>query len=188
LSILGQTAPGNGIEIRSIANPTQNFDSTGSSRSMLVFEDSTHVVLRFLRLRCTMPTNTTITSERISGVTMWGSQHIVIDHVSIAHCQTVLFLANCRDLTVRHSLLAEPKTRLNSDNAYGIQLRDYSGTDVRRHSLAYNVLTHTKTVLSGESLTPAEIIGNIVYNWRNFGLQLYPSGDESSQRLKYVFV
>ena len=60
------------------------------------------------------------------------------------------------------------------------------GTDVRRHSLAYNVLTHTKTVLSGESLTPAEIIGNIVYNWRNFGLQLYPFGDESSQRLKYV--
>jgi hypothetical protein len=54
LTIAGQTAPGNGIDIRTETIPTaENFEDSGASNQVMIrFFDSTNVVLRFVRVRC----------------------------------------------------------------------------------------------------------------------------------------
>jgi pectate lyase len=99
LSILGQTAPGDGITL------TVKPDSQSFMRTPIILRNTHDVLLRFLRLRSQMPNSVV----NVDALTVENSRRIYVDHISGAWATDENFNAegNTTDLTVAYSVFAE---------------------------------------------------------------------------------
>ncbi|WP_416357615.1 pectate lyase family protein [Aureimonas phyllosphaerae] len=99
LSILGQTAPGEGITI------TTRPDAEGFRRTPLILRSTHDVLLRHLRLRPQFPN----TVKNVDALTVENSRRIYVDHVSgsWATDENINLEGATSDVTIAHSVFAE---------------------------------------------------------------------------------
>lgn len=99
LSILGQTAPGDGITL------TVEPESKSRYRTTLVVKNTHDVIVRNIRLRSQAPA----TVANVDAVTVEGSQRVYIDHVSgsWATDENISTHAQTSDLTIAYSIFGE---------------------------------------------------------------------------------
>jgi hypothetical protein len=112
LSILGQTAPGQGITI------TASPDSDSSLRTPLVIRNTHDVIVRHLRLRPQAPNSV----ANVDALTVEGSRRVYIDHVSGSWATDENFntYAQTSELTVAYSIFGEGLRRHSKCALLGI--------------------------------------------------------------------
>lgn len=164
VSILGQTAPGDGIEIR--ADPSAFTESS--------LRISTHnVVVRHLRLRPGPSTEPSCCRQALS---IGGGAHdVVVDHVSLGWTSDELLSSwyDAHDVTIQWSLFAH--ALVNSSHTDGPNGRAVAlGADIQDHSFHHNLLAHN--LLSNPELgstweTTFDLVNNVIYDYGDAGTQ-----------------
>jgi hypothetical protein len=168
LTIAGQTAPLPGIEFRTPFDPESNYADLGDA--VIVFYACESIVIRYVRVRCTMASTTTNTATQIIGVSLIGVQNVILDHMSIAYCSTNVRIYYVTNVTVQHSLLGNPRGRSSEDPLFGVSMyHDAASSDDTPITLSYNLFTHCRAVVDGSTRMPLELLANVVYNWKYFG-------------------
>lgn len=161
LTIAGQTAPGDGVCVRGAAVRVATHD----------------VVVRFLRVRvgdapdgpdAENRDGLAITSDRAP------PHHVVLDHCSVSWAidENIELWHPSHDLTISWCLISESLERAgHPKGAHGMGL--LVGDHARRVSVHHNLFAHhmdRSPLLKGD--TEAEVINNVIYNWRNHGTAL----------------
>ncbi|MEJ1157415.1 hypothetical protein [Prosthecomicrobium sp. N25] len=162
--IAGQTAPGQGIQLRlgaALATP-------------LIIKNSHDVVVRFLKLR---PGPGREPSNAISAILIEDSQTVIVDHCDIQFAVDQNFSvhferAAVRDITLQRSLVAYGLDKSNhlkgphskgSLTCSGIKSGPGCGlVTIRENLFAHNRDRNPET--HGSSLGPIEVINNILYD------------------------
>jgi len=150
ITIAGQTAPGDGICIRRGAIRVYTHD----------------VIIRGLRIRVGDESGGPPLDNR-DGLGIANSDtppyNIIIDHCSISWGldENVATWFNCHDITFQWCIVSEGI--LTDGESYGMLIGDYS----ENISVHHNLFAHNKDrspLLKNN--TTAEVINNVVYNWR----------------------
>jgi hypothetical protein len=138
---------------------------------MITFYNCRHLVLRYFRLRCTLPLATSTGESQIRGLYLAVVYNAIVDHVSIARCSTNFYVYDSRNVTVQHSLFGHPGARRDEDQSFGATLYHSSSTANYDTAITFNhnLFTHCRGVVDGNSRMPIEFLANVVYNWRYFG-------------------
>lgn len=161
LTLAGQSAPGDGICLRGAALRIATHD----------------VIVRYLRVRVGDDPNGPNPDNRDGiGISdpMSVPHHIVLDHCSVSWAidENVQLWYPCHDITIQWCLIAESLERsLHPKGAHGMGL--LVGDHARRISIHHNLLAHhmdRSPLLKGDTL--AEVVANVIYNWRNHGTAL----------------
>ena len=100
LTIAGQTAPSQGIQVRLASTVTKS----GPTLSVV---GADHIIVRHINFRPGMPTNGK--QQTVDAVTMFDVNHVILDHTSMmwaADENFDIFVAG-KNVTVQHSILAE---------------------------------------------------------------------------------
>ena len=161
--IAGQTAPGDGIQIRG-----KRSDLTFDYR----FGRANNIVVRYLRLRAEKEGEV----GRNDVVTIFGSNDIILDHVSMQWGNDAIMdiygrlnewnASDIYNVTIQRSIMAEGV----KPHSTGMLLGDYSAGghyptyDV---SLHHNVFAHNSHRNPRGGSTRTQIANNIVYNWKH---------------------
>lgn len=161
LTLAGQSAPGDGICLRGAALRIATHD----------------VIVRYLRVRVGDDPNGPNPDNR-DGIGISDPKsvphHIVLDHCSVSWAidENVQLWYPCHDITIQWCLIAESlEHSLHPKGAHGMGL--LVGDHARRISIHHNLLAHhmdRSPLLKGDTL--AEVVANVVYNWRNHGTAL----------------
>ncbi|MBX3739335.1 MAG: hypothetical protein KF715_21785 [Candidatus Didemnitutus sp.] len=175
VTIAGQTAPGDGICIRGGALRIRTHD----------------VVVRHLRFRVGDDLAGPDPDNR-DGIGIGNPRepvhHIVIDHCSISWAidENVSLWHPCHDITVQWCLIAESlEHSLHPKGAHGMGL--LVGDHAQRVSVHHNLFAHNQDrnpLLKGD--TSAEVVDNVVYNWRWFATGLTDLEGSGVQRADIV--
>lgn len=164
VTVLGQTAPGDGIELR--ADPDAFTESA--------LRVSTHdVVIRHIRSRPGPSTEPSCCRQALS---IGGGAHdVVIDHVSLGWSTDELLSSwyDARDVTIQWSVFAHAlvdANHIDGPNGRAIAL----GADIRNHSFHHNLIAHN--ILSNPELastwdTTFDLVNNVIYDYGQIGAQ-----------------
>lgn len=162
--IAGQTAPGDGIQIR--------LDGVGATP--LVIKNAHDVLVRFIKVR---PGPTDTPSPAVDSVTVENAQRIYLDHLSLSFATDETFNVHASkgetsDITLARSLLSysldrssHPKGR-HSKGAL-ICSYDKSASGCGRITLWRNVFAHHRDRnpdVKASATGPVEVVNNIFYN------------------------
>ncbi len=162
--IAGQTAPGQGIELR----------LGDSDRTPVVIKNTQNVVVRFLKIRPGLPNRP---SANVDAVTIENAEHIYLDHLSLMFASDEVLnihVANSRtaNITVANSIIAygldnagHPKGR----HSKGALVCSDEGVrkECGRISLWRNLFAHNRDRnpdIKATEVGPVEIVGNVFYN------------------------
>jgi pectate lyase len=195
ITIAGQSAPGDGIEIQN-----DRVGSRGSDSFASIVITTHDVVIRYVRVRPGMPdedptcaTNPTpapgtcVMPNDIDAITLEGdARNVVIDHVSASWATDELIGAgSARDLTVQWSLLAEGINHVHYSTETGYEGKGMllgntasalSDNPSVRVSIHHNLWAHNTirnpqltTTCKGfdEKECVTDVVNNVVYNWRH---------------------
>lgn len=162
--IAGQTAPGDGIQIR----------LDGSTHTPLVVKNAEDVVVRFLKSR---PGPSVEPSAWISAVTVENSRRVYLDHLSMAFASDQTFTVHASsdltaDITLANSLLAyslDHSTHPDGRHSKGALICsiDAPATGCGRITLWRNLFAHHRDRnpdVNGTDTGPIEIVNNVFYN------------------------
>ena len=157
VTVLGQTAPANGICLRGAGLRIATHD----------------VVIRHLRVR-PGDAKQGPRPENRDGIGIGNEQvaihDIVLDHCSVSWAidENVQLWYPCHDITIQWCLIAESLERsLHPKGRHGMGL--LVGDHAKRISVHHNLFAHNmdrNPLLKGD--TETEVVNNLVYNWRNF--------------------
>lgn len=174
-TIAGQTAPGDGICILGGALRIRTHD----------------VVVRHLRFRVGDDLAGPDPDNR-DGVGIGNPRepvhHVVLDHCSVSWAidENVSLWHLCHDITVQWCLIAEAlEHSLHPKGAHGMGL--LVGDHAQRVSVHHNLFAHNQDrnpLLKGD--TSAEVINNVIYNWRWFATGLTDREGSGPQRADIV--
>ena len=165
ITIAGQTAPGDGITIRS---------ASGDAGPPIALTDGVHdVVIRYIKLRYGKG------SKNADNLTVSDGSRVIIDHVSAqwASDENISVTPstsgwNVADVTIQRSIIAETL----EPHSTGTLITRYGNNDQKteRISVHHNLYAHNghrNPTISAhlEVTTPPEVqvINNLVYNWQN---------------------
>lgn len=164
LYVAGQTAPGDGIQIR-VEGPRQG---------PLILEDSHDVVLRFMSLR---PGPSSEPSPTVDALTIEDSERLYLGNLSMAFATDETFNIHVSggrsaDITLADSLLALSLDRTNHPDgrhSKGALICSTEGTgfECGRISLLRNLFAHHRDRnpdVKATSIGPVEVINNVFYN------------------------
>ena len=164
--IAGQTAPGQGIQLR-------NAEST---HAPLIVKDASDVVVRFMKLR---PGPSTRKSATIDALTMENAQRIYVGNLSLMFASDETFSVHvsrsvASDITLADSILAYSLDRSNHpdgrDSKGALICSDTgepSENECGRISLLRNLFAHHRDRnpdVKATSLGPVEVVNNIFYD------------------------
>jgi pectate lyase len=161
--LAGQTAPGDGVQLRLGHSP---------QRPLMVLAAS-DVVIRHLRLRPGPPHTP---SGSIDGIGIFDSHDVILDHLSVQYAtDELLDIGTLRgssfDITVQDSLLAWGLDRANHPkrrHSKGALICAMSSQgDCGRITLLRNLFAHNRDRnpdVKGTSIGPVEIVNNVFYD------------------------
>lgn len=164
LYVAGQTAPGDGIQVR-----------IGNSSHTPVILDGVHdVVLRYLKLR---PGPSVEPSANVDALTVEDSERIYLGNLSLAFATDETFnihvsSGRATDITLADSLLALSLDRANHPDgrhSKGALICSKEGIDYEcgRISVLRNLFAHHRDRnpdIKGTSVGPVEVVNNVFYN------------------------
>lgn len=168
LTVAGQTAPGDGMQLRNYG---------------IMISDGAHdIVLRYLRLRPGTSNPAGIGGNSIDALTLWGNNgshihHVVIDHVSMTWAvdENANNWGHVTDVTYQWCLLAEGATTSHPEGPHSMGL--LVGGDARNTvSIHHSVFAHNhdrNPLLRGHR---ADFRNNLVYNWGTGGSAQFAEG------------
>ncbi|ETW98278.1 MAG: hypothetical protein ETSY2_43055, partial [Candidatus Entotheonella gemina] len=168
LTVAGQTAPGDGIQVRNYG---------------LMMSDGAHdIVLRYLRLRPGTADPAKIGGAGIDALTLWGNDgsrvhHVVVDHLSMTWAidENANHWGWVTDVTYQWSLFAEGATTHHPEGPHSMGL--LVGGDARNTvSVHHSVFAHNHNrnpLLRGHR---ADFRNNLVYNWGTGGSAQFAEG------------
>ena len=166
LYIAGQTAPGDGIQLR-------NDDST---HAPLIIKDANDVVVRFLKLR---PGPSKRKSATIDALTVENAQRVYLGNLSLMFASDETFSVHvsrsrAQDITLADSILAYSLDRSNHPDgrhSKGALICSDEGepseNECGRISLLRNIFAHHRDRnpdIKATSLGPVEVVNNIFYD------------------------
>jgi pectate lyase len=175
LTLDAQGAPGDGICLRGAALRIRTHD----------------VVVRYLRCRVgDDPRGPPPENRDAIGV---GSDRSVVHHVVLDHCsvswaidENIQLWHPCHDITVQWCLIGEAlEHSLHPKGSHGMGL--LVGDHARRVSVHHNLFVHNQDrspLLKGD--TEAEVINNVVYNWRWYATGLTDLEGSGPQRADII--
>lgn len=176
ITIAGQTAPGQGIQLRVV--PTANFAAftVGTEDN-----STTDVIVRYLKVRPGPGRQDTVNGD---GIQILGGERIIIDHCSIAWATDEVFSAwyGPKNVTLQNSIIAEGL--YESVHKKGIHsMGSLIGNDARRFSI------HRNLMISNSQRNPLinakdglfEVTNNVIYNWRYFGAVFSSQGSRDEK-------
>jgi pectate lyase len=181
--LAGQTAPGDGVQLRLRRSPDRP----------LMVRAASDVVIRHLRLR---PGPSRENSSNVDAIGIFDSHDVILDHVSLQWAtDELLDIGTIRgsafNITVQDSLLAwgldfanHPKGK-HSKGAL-ICAMDGRG-ECGRISLVRNLFAHNRDRnpdVNGTSIGPVEIVNNVFYNPRSEFGEFYDH--EGDLRINYI--
>lgn len=181
--IAGQTAPGDGIQLRL---------GEADDRPMVVYGAS-DVVIRHLRLR---PGPSRQASGSVDAIGIFDSHDVILDHLSLQFATDELLdigplEASLHDVTVQDSILAWGLDFANhprGKHSKGALICAGSGrSECGRISLVRNLFAHNRDRnpdVNGTSIGPIEVINNVFYNPRSEFGEFYDW--EGNLRLNYI--
>ena len=152
VSILGQTAPGDGILLT--IKPQKDTEKL----TPLVVKNSGDVIVRHIRIR------PQITKTKLDGVTVENSTRVYLDHVSAAWAtdENVSTHANTTDLTVAYSIFGEGLDRHSKCALLGSDPRIPQNLSFWRNACVSNTDRNPDNNHYGGSCI--EIVNNVFYN------------------------
>ena len=165
ITIAGQTAPGDGITIRS---------ESGDYGPLIALTDGVHdVVIRYIKLRYGKG------SKNADNLTVRDACRVIIDHVSAqwASDENISVTPstagwNTADVTIQRSIIAqtlEPHSTGTLIARYGNNDQKTERISVHHNLYAHNDYRNPKISAHLEVTIPPEVqvINNLVYNWGN---------------------
>ena len=173
LTVAGQTAPGEGVQIRGAQIKIATHD----------------VLIRYLKMRTGDLRTASDPADRDSLAVNHATEayRIVIDHSTLIwgpDIGGISFLNGVRDATVSNSILGEGLYISNHPEAIALETGHSMGATVTqlnptshhtRITLHHNLLTTSSDrnprVIGGENI---DIVNNVIYNWRNSASQGNP--------------
>lgn len=173
LTVAGQTAPGEGVQIRGAQIKVATHD----------------VLIRYLKMRTGDMRNSSNLADRDS-ITLnhdTNAYNIVVDHSTLIwgpDIGGISFLNGARDITVSNSILGEglyvsnhPEgTLAQTGHSLSLNISQLSSNyHPTRITIHHNLLTTSSDrnprVIGGENI---DIVNNVIYNWRNSASQGNP--------------
>ncbi len=162
--IAGQTAPGQGVQLR-----------LGQAwRSPLMVIGSHDVLIRFLKLR---PGPGARPGPSVSGILVEGSRDVYLDRLSIAFATDQNLSVHAaaepaRDITIARSIAAWGLERSNHPKGAHskgalICSSEFAGGECGRVSMLFNLFANNRDrnpEIKATVLGPVEILGNVMYN------------------------
>lgn len=171
--IAGQTAPGQGIQLR----------LRDGFRSPVLIKNSNDVVIRFLKVR---PGAAERQTPSVDAITIENSKRVYIDHLSLMFATDELLNVHVSggvsgDITVANSILAfglEDANHPNGRHSKGALICSHEGNENQcgRITLARNLFAHNRDRnpdLKGTDLGPIELINNVFYNFGSQNGEFY---------------
>ena len=153
VTIAGQSAPGAGITIKGLIAT----DHVPLDRKI---ED---VVIRFLRLR---PDPNTELNQSGDGIRITYASRVVLDHLSIAwSSDETIDVFTSSDVTVQWCTVDEGDTTGHEEGVHNYGL--IQGPDGHRISIHHNLFAHHKRRNPAVANGPADVVNNVVYNFRD---------------------
>lgn len=179
LTILGQTAPGDGIAIKD---------------APVIFNQSSNVIMRYMRFRMGTE-NANSDSDTLSAR---RGENLIFDHCSMSWSvdECASFYQN-RNFTLQWCIITEPLNRSIHDEGDGIQSHGYCGiwggiNASFHHNLLANAKgrfprigsSETTSIVDGTEDTDSliDIRNNVFYNWKETGAY----GGENGTRVNLV--
>ncbi len=164
LYVAGQTAPGDGVQIRNAA----------STHTPLILKNVTDVVVRFLKIR---PGPSKTPSPTVDAVTVENARRIYLGNLSMGFATDETFNihvsnATAADITLADSLLAlslDRSTHPKGKHSKGALICSDEGSDnaCGRITLLRNLFAHHRDRnpdIKATSIGPVEVINNVFYN------------------------
>lgn len=171
--IAGQTAPGQGIQLR----------LRNGFRSPILLKDTNDVVLRFLKVR---PGPGVRPTPSVDAITIENSSRIYVDHVSLMFATDELLNVHVSggvsaDITVANSILAYGLEKANHPQGRHskgalICSHEKGGNQCGRITIARNLFANNRDRnpdLKATELGPIEVINNIFYNFGSQNGEFY---------------
>lgn len=158
LTIAGQTAPGDGIQIKDFG-----FTMSGIN----------DVVIRYLKLRTGMARMTRANYSMHDSLTISDSKNVIVDHSSIywGPDETVCVWQASTGITIQNSIIAEGSEGMDSEGRYNTSMGlltggQPGGIDKITFSLHKNLIAHNnhRSPILGSGYT-LDMRNNVVYNW-----------------------
>lgn len=176
LTIAGQTAPGQGIQLK--VAPTANFAAftVGTSDNT-----TTDVIVRYLKVRPGPGKQDSVNGD---GIQILGGENIIIDHCSIAWATDEVFSTwyGPKNVTLQNSIIAEGL--YESVHQKGIHsMGNLIGDDSDRISIHRNLMISNaqRNPLINAKKGLFEVTNNLIYNWRYFGAVFSSQGENDDQ-------
>jgi hypothetical protein len=168
LTIAGQTAPGDGITLRSVNSTTE----AG------LFIKTHDVIVRYIRIR----PGTTVQDLHAFGINAGGTAtgtnaayNVIVDHVSISWNgdEMMIVYAQSYDITIQWSSISEalPAPTSGSVAIKGIVLGSDNGPGM--YSLHHNLLAHNNQRNPNVDIDGTlDWVNNVVYDWSFSGMNM----------------
>jgi pectate lyase len=169
ISILGQTAPGDGI-VLTIEQPQQEGRNTP-----LAFKGTSDVLIRHIRVRPRLPN----TVKNVDALTIENSQRVYVDHVSASWAtdENINTYSNATDVTIANSIFAEGLNKHSKCSLLGSDPRTPQNLTFLRNLCLSNRDRNPDNNHYGHSCI--EIVNNVFFNaqseWAEVFSQ-YPGG------------
>ncbi len=153
ITIAGQTAPGAGITIKGMLRT----DRVPRGEKI---ED---IVVRFLRLR---PDSNTTLNQSGDAVRISRAERVMLDHISFAWgSDETIDVFTASDVTVQWCTVEDGDTTGHEEGVHNYSL--IQGPDGHRISVHHNLFAHHKRRNPAIANGPADVINNVVYNFRD---------------------
>jgi pectate lyase len=177
LTVAGQSAPGDGIQIR----------NSPDSTSEAIRIETHDVVVRFLRVRPGPTSAPTCCSGAVTIIN--GAHDVILDHVSMSWGvdENVSSGNGAHDFTIQWSIIAQAlddSTHEEGPHSFGLLVGSWS--DDHPPSTHRNVALHHNLFAHNSRRNPrvtnaghVVVANNLVYNWREAAIQV---GDHSGVR------
>jgi pectate lyase len=168
LTIAGQSAPGDGVQIKGYE---------------LNFSDLSHVVIRYMRFRpgFTRPEDHAKFSLMFSGAGDQATHHIVVDHCTFSWATDDTGMwGNVHHVSWQHSIMGEAMFHdFNVSGNKPISRGMIIGAEDGQGAKQYNISVHNNYYVNNDQrnaywsgVGPYEFINNLVYNWGSFGTSM----------------
>jgi len=176
ITVAGQTAPGQGIQLK--VTPNANFAAftIGTSENI-----TTDVIVRYLKVRPGPGRQDSVNGD---GIQVLGGERIMIDHCSIVWATDEVFSTwfGPRNVTLQNSIVAEGL--YESVHKKGIHsMGNLIGDDSERISIHRNLMISNsqRNPLINAKKGLFEVTNNVIYNWRYYGAVFSSQGSDDDR-------
>ncbi len=153
ISVLGQTAPGAGITLRGML-------VTPYGRKLPKVED---IVVRFMRFR---PDSNLTLNQSGDALQLSNARRVILDHCSFAWASDeTIDVFQADDVTVQWCTVEDGDTLGHEEGVHNYGL--IQGPDGKRITVHHNLFAHMKRRCPAVANGPADIVNNVVYNFRD---------------------